>query len=49
MPELSAFTTPIQNMAATAASTAFPPLVIIDRPISEHSFTPVDMAAFAPI
>ena len=48
-PELSAFTTPTQNMAATAASIALPPSSIISSPILEHSSTSVATAAFAPI
>ena len=48
-PELSALTTPTQNMAATAASMALPPRSIMFNPISEHSSTSVATAALAPI
>jgi hypothetical protein len=37
IPDVSALTTPTQNMVATAASTALPPCSRIARPILEHS------------
>ncbi len=38
------FTTPIQNVVATAASTAFPPSFRISTPIFEHSTFSLDTA-----
>ena len=45
IPDVSGLTTPIQNMVATAASTALPPCSSIARPIVEQT---VESDATAP-
>ena len=45
IPDVSGLTTPIQNMVATAASTALPPCSSIARPILEQT---VESDATAP-
>ena len=48
-PELCGWTTPRQNMAATAASTALPPFFNMSRPTSEHRAASVATAPVDPI